>query len=109
MQSQDVEQLVGSLEAEVNNGGFDQFFFNSLSDRTPEIIQALELIGASRTADIVKRAAAKFPAGMPPSEWAKRQDLLVDEVSPEADASRNWIKSSTPIRKISPNLCANIF
>jgi hypothetical protein len=41
MQKQDIEQLVGLLEAEVNNGGFDQFFFNSASDRTAEIFQRL--------------------------------------------------------------------
>jgi hypothetical protein len=86
----DIGQLVGSLRAEVNNGGFDQFFFNSASDRTAEIISALELIGASKTADIVRRAAGKFPGGMPPSEWAERQDLLVDEVSPEADAFKEF-------------------
>jgi len=27
---------------------------------------------------------------MPPSEWAERQDLLVDEVSPEADAFKEF-------------------
>jgi hypothetical protein len=68
MQKQEITQLVGALVAEVNNGGFDQFFFNSSSDRTPDILRALELIGASKTADILKRAAAKFPGGMPPSQ-----------------------------------------
>ena len=86
MQKEQIEQLVVSLSAEVNNGGFDQFFFNSAADRTPQIIEALELIGASKTADIVKRAAAKFPDGMPPMERAKRQNILLDQVSPEADA-----------------------
>lgn len=86
MLQQEIEQLITSLETEVNNGGFDQFFFNSASDRTAEIIEALGVIGAHKAADIVQRAAAKFPGGMPPTECATRQDVLVDEVSPEADA-----------------------
>jgi hypothetical protein len=79
-------QLVRAFEAEVNNGGFDQFFFNSLSGQTPQIITALEAIGAAQTADILKRAAEKFPGGMPPLEWTARQNMLLDTVSPEADA-----------------------
>lgn len=57
----EVRELVEELEAEINNGGFDQFFFNSASDRTDEIIAALLLIGAAHTANIVKTAMAKFP------------------------------------------------
>ena len=80
-----VVELIGALEAEVNNGGFDQFFFNSAGNRTAETIAALKAIGAKRTADIVSRAAAKFPAGLPPSDRTKRQELL-EKVSPDADA-----------------------
>jgi len=86
MERPEIAELVSSLEMEVNNGAFDQFFFNSASDRTMEIIESLQIIGAEQTADLVRRAVAKFPGGMPPREWAKRQDVLVDEVSPEADA-----------------------
>ena len=80
-----IAELVEALEAEVNNGGFDQFFFNSAGDKTPETISALKAIGAKRTADIVSRAAAKFPGGLPPSDRTKRQELL-EKVSPDADA-----------------------
>ena len=78
--------MVELLQAEVNNGGFDQFFFNSAGDHTPQIIEALEAIGAVKTADIVKRAAGKFPGGMPPPDRFERQDVLLEQVSPEADA-----------------------
>jgi hypothetical protein len=43
-----IEELVSNLEAEINNGGFDQYFFNSTGDRTAETIRALELIGAKK-------------------------------------------------------------
>ena len=79
-----VVELIENLEAEVNNGGFDQFFYNSTGDDTAETIQALETIGASRMADIVKRAASKFPGNMPPKDRFARQDVLL-QVSPDGD------------------------
>src|SRR5437879_8408232 len=78
--------LVGALQAEVNNGGFEQFFFNSAGDRTREIIEALSAIGAPHTASIVGRAAAKFPGGLPPEDRFARQRLLLERVSPDSDA-----------------------
>ncbi|QSX31187.1 DMP19 family protein [Shewanella cyperi] len=80
-----IKELIDALEAEINNGGFDQFFFNSAGDYTEETIQALVKIGANHTAHIVKKAASKFPNGMPPKDRDARQELL-DEVSPESDA-----------------------
>jgi hypothetical protein len=43
--------FIDDLEAEVNNGGFHQYFYNSAGDNTAEAIRALEEIGAylSRT------------------------------------------------------------
>jgi hypothetical protein len=80
-----IVELIKTLEDEVNNGGFDQFFYNSAGDNTAEIIRALETIGAGSMADIVKRAAAKFPGGMPPKDRFRRQDILL-EIFPERDA-----------------------
>jgi hypothetical protein len=54
------------LEAEVNNGGFHQFFSNSTGEYVRETIQALIDIGASKTCDLLKRAVAiGFPSGYP--------------------------------------------
>jgi hypothetical protein len=86
VKSTEVRELVGILEAEVNNGGFDQFFFNSAGDRTCDIIYALEAIGAKHTAAIVRSAASKFPGGMPPVDRDARQGLLLEQVSPDSDA-----------------------
>ena len=85
MTHEDVERLVGWLEAEVNNGGFDQFFFNSAGDEAAATIEALEAIGAFSTAAIVRRACARFPGGMPPADRDERQARL-EEVSPDTDA-----------------------
>ncbi len=85
MDQREVATLIENLEAEINNGGFDQFFYNSAGDNTAEAIQALETIGANRMADIVKRAASKFPGNMPPKDRFVRQELLLD-ISPNAEA-----------------------
>jgi penicillin V acylase-like amidase (Ntn superfamily) len=66
-----------ALEAEVNNGGFHQFFYNSAGDNTEDTIQALEIIGAATMAEITRRAAAMFPGRMPPRDRFLRQDVLL--------------------------------
>jgi len=81
----EVVDLINALEGEVNNGGFHQYFYNSAGDRTAGTIQALEIIGAVVMADIVKRAAQKFPYGMPPKNRFERQDVLL-ETYPNAEA-----------------------
>jgi hypothetical protein len=83
MNAEEVRRLVDALEGEVNNGGFDQLFFNSAGDEVAAMIEALEMIGATKTAAIVRRACARFPAGMPPMDRAERQTLLLDTVSPD--------------------------
>jgi hypothetical protein len=80
-----VADLIETLEGEVNNGGFDQFFYNSAGNNTADTILALQAIGAARTADIVKRAAAMFPGGMPPKERLARCKVL-RVVSPSCEA-----------------------
>jgi hypothetical protein len=77
MDQSKVTDLVDEPEAEVNNGGSHQFFYNSAGDHTADTIQVLEAIGALHMADIVKRAAGEFPGGMPPKERFARQDILL--------------------------------
>src|SRR5262245_53966096 len=81
-----VRKLIDDLEAEVNNGGFDQYFFNSAGDGAAATIRALELIGATRTAAIVRSACQKFPGGPPSSDRFARQAVLLGIVSPNSDA-----------------------
>ena len=47
---------IWALEAEVNNGGFDQFFFNSGGDLAFYAPTALRAIGAERMADLAQEA-----------------------------------------------------
>lgn len=71
--SQKVFSAVWALEAEVNNGGFSQYFVNSSAETTTFVVEALTKIGAEDTADICKRAiSVAFPSGVPDSEEAIR-------------------------------------
>lgn len=74
------------LEAEVNNGGFDQYFFNSAGDWARQTLVALTDIGAFHTVELFSKAVAAFPGGMPSAERQLRWREL-DEVD-QATLSR---------------------
>jgi hypothetical protein len=81
------------LQAEVLNGGFDQYFFNSGGDNAAEALAGLELIGASRTASIVRRAIGVFGEGGPSRDrqlrwkqmdsWTESQKATLDALDGE--------------------------
>jgi hypothetical protein len=71
------------LETEVNNGGFDQYFFNTSGNYAIDTPEDLEEIGAHHTAQIVRDAISIFPGGSPPrsrDDRDKLYDLVTDEV-----------------------------
>ena len=78
------------LEAEVNNGGFDQFFFNSAGDLANETAPALELVGAMKTADILRRALSAFENGSPSPNRQTRWRQM-DQI-PERQKEELWGK-----------------
>jgi hypothetical protein len=64
--SQKVFSAIWELESEVNNGGFSQYFLNGSAESASFVVQALEKIGASKTANICHRAmVVAFPGGLP--------------------------------------------
>ncbi len=67
---------VEELEKEINNGGFNQWFFNSSADYWYETITALEKIEADNTSDLVKQALTVFPNSEPPKDAVSRQKLV---------------------------------
>jgi Domain of unknown function (DUF4375) len=63
---QRVFSSIWAVESEVNNGGFSQYFFNNSCETTGFVAEALDAIGASKTAEICRRAiAVAFPDGLP--------------------------------------------
>jgi hypothetical protein len=81
--SERVFVLVWEVEAEVNNGGFHQFFLNSAGDRASATPAALRAIRAERMASILDRANSAFPDG-PPSDRSVRQSLL-EAIDPDIE------------------------
>jgi hypothetical protein len=70
--------LIHRLEAEVNNGGFHQFFLNSSGAYVSETIDALAAIGAEHTKNLLQRAVRVcFPQGYPANS-SEHEDFLAD-------------------------------
>lgn len=52
--------MIWMLEAEVNNGGYNQFYFNSSGQFYKQLPDALKLVGAYQFANLTARANAVF-------------------------------------------------
>jgi hypothetical protein len=52
--------VIWQLEAEVNNGGFNQFYYNSSGQFANIIPDALNMVGANKFSDLVERANAIY-------------------------------------------------
>ena len=80
-----VAYCLHQLEAEVNNGGFHQFFSNSAGEYVRETIDALTQIGAHKTRELLERAVAIcFPGGYPDN--ATDYESLVADFDAVADS-----------------------
>ena len=80
---QKVFSSIWALESEVNNGGFSQYFLNTSCETASFVSEALETLGAPKTADICRRAiAVAFPAGLPenPESISSAAASFSDEV-----------------------------
>jgi len=73
------------LEREINNGGFNQYFWNSSGNFAHETLMSLQLTGASTTADILQQAIDQFPNGIVPQDWTNRQEMVeqIEEIANE--------------------------
>lgn len=67
--------ITQTLEAEVNNGGFSQFFYNSSGDFSNEVVNAFETILAYHTAGICQKAIYAFGCEIP-VDRDEREELL---------------------------------
>jgi hypothetical protein len=52
--------MISQLQAEVNNGGYNQFYFNSSGQFAAALPEALKLVGATKFADLTERANNTF-------------------------------------------------
>lgn len=74
------QRLVFAIEwyfAEVNNGGHDQFYFNSTGIVWEDALNGLIAIDAPAFARILKESAKRFQT-KPPFERSARQEIMLD-------------------------------
>lgn len=74
--SEKVFVFVENLEKELNNGGFNQFFFNSTGNYCNETLEALKIIKAEKTFKLLEEAINQFPNKKIPLDEDKRRNLI---------------------------------
>lgn len=68
---------LGEMEAEVNNGGWEQYFLNSAGDHAHDAHRALEALGATTAAGILREAMKVFGKDGPPADRGAREQRLL--------------------------------
>ncbi len=78
--------LVYQYECEINNGGFDQFFFNSIGYEAFEIQKALEYFGLQKNKEILDKAMELLKTKIDMKDYKKlsaSRDLPTEEIESE--------------------------
>jgi hypothetical protein len=86
---------IGWLRTELNNGGFDQLFFNSAGDVVPQAVSAARNGGASELADLIERATVFLGADYPTDRGLRQDRLLAltdDENGQLEEMSREYLR-----------------
>ena len=80
---------IWGLEGEVNNGGFDQYYFNSSGDLAFHAPVALRRIGAHHMAQITDDANKLFGPNGPARNPDEREAQLL-AIAPHGSEPRRW-------------------
>ncbi len=64
------------MQIEVQNGGFDQYFFNSAGDFWPDVSEGLIAIGDERGSERFREVLSIFPDSSPSPDRFTRQEQL---------------------------------
>jgi hypothetical protein len=82
------------LDAEVNNGGFHQFFFNPTGALAAEALGGARLLGLDQHAAIIEDAFSEFPNGAVPEDFDERlaahEDLSDEAAERIALCDERW-------------------
>jgi hypothetical protein len=95
------------LDAEVNNGGFSQYFFNSSGDLGLHAVDAARAVGAPEVASIVQKANALFGKKGPDPDRDTRMDQL-SKIDPKAleELDNKYYKCSERLSELLPRFVA---
>jgi hypothetical protein len=90
-----------NFEKEINNGGLNQFFYNSSGEFSFETIQSLKEINAVHTATILEEAICQFPNNNVPKDRNLR-DEIIEEI--EDIANDIWEELDSKLYENEDNL-----
>jgi hypothetical protein len=85
--AQKIVFFVSNLEKELNNGGFNQFYWNTSGDYVSETVEALKSIGANKAITIIEKANSVWRDSNVPKTQDERQQIFLEI---EATAEDIW-------------------
>ena len=93
---------LGGLRAEVNNGGFHQYFFNSAGNRVTDALDAAMVADADELASVIRRALSMLNVQDPGDRMARQDALgnLEPEQFANLDDSYYAIEASTDLDSV---------
>jgi hypothetical protein len=95
------------LDAEVRNGGFSQYYFNSSGELAAHAVKAARAVGASELAVIIQRANDLFGKNGPHSDRDKRM-VQLSKIDPRAFGTleTRYYKCSEQLGELLPRFVA---
>ena len=82
---------LGSLRTELNNGGFDQYFFNSAGDLAVVALEGAGAVGADGLADLLGRALEVLNVPDPSNRDSRQEALDTAEEDKFEELDREYL------------------
>jgi len=97
---------VGDLRADVNNGGFNQYFVNSAGDLVLDVLQAAAILKAHHLRSLVEQALHILDVDDPSDRSARqvRLDDITDDVFDHLDDAYYALEESTKLDELMARL-----
>lgn len=83
------------LDAEIQNGGFEQFLSNSSGEIAQEAKRQLRIIGAESVLVILNRVSAIFPNAVVPTDREERNRVLDDAIARDEAGFKRLMDAAT--------------
>jgi hypothetical protein len=96
------------LDAEVRNGGFSQYYFNSSGELATHAVKAAHSVGASEIAALIEKANALFGKNGPDPDRERRMDQLSKiDLKALDELNTRYYKCAEHLREILPRFVAS--
>ena len=80
--------IIYEMEGEVNNGGFEQYLFNSSGNNANQLIPALETVGSEQMLEVARAAMVLWPESKIPEDIEVRREQIIalpEKITQELD------------------------